>query len=202
MVQYLHKLGADQSLEFYFTEFPSSFMNNTKQRIVSSKSIYIFVLQLSNYLLKCDIGQSLEIFTKINLKNNHVSLNVFEDLTKSLQNVHLSENINLVVIEKPKTRIEKIIFVIKKSIDYYFIEPIEELSLFRLTMLNSSFKNKLMSKIAKRFLICEHIDKKQRKILWKVIAISSSIGIQAKIYSQSTTNIRTIKFQHRIRRII
>jgi hypothetical protein len=176
MVKYLHILAADQSLEFYFTEFPSSFINRKKERIVSSKNIYVFVLQLSNYLLKCDIGQSLEIFTKINLKNNHISLNVFEDLTKLLQNVHFSENINLVVIEKPKTRTEKIIFVLKRCINYYFIEPNEPLSLFRLITLNSSSKNQLMSEIAKRFLMSENIEKKQRKVLWKAIAISSSIG--------------------------
>jgi hypothetical protein len=175
MVSYLHKLAADPSLELFYIEFPSSFLNGKKEHVSSSKSIYKLVLQLSNYLLKCDINQSLEIFTTINLKHNHISLNDFEELTKSLQNVHFSENINLVVIEKPKTESEKMLFVLKGCIDYYPIGS-DEPSLFRLARLNSSFKNQLMCKVAKRFLLSDKIEKNKRMVLWNVIAGSSSIG--------------------------
>lgn len=175
-ITYLFSLSKDKSLDIFYIEFPSSFLNNAKEKLLSFKNIYKLALQICVYLLKTDITLSLETLTKINIKHNHISLGDFEDLSKTLQNVHYSENINLVKLEKPKTQTEKIIFVLKQAIDFYPISNNDQQSLFRLNLLNSSFKNQLTTKVAKRFLISETIEKKQRKILWKLIGLSSSLG--------------------------
>ena len=176
LIMFLHSILSDKSIELYYTEFPNSFINNSKTKLSCSSDIYKLVLQISVYLLKCDIKQTLEILTKINVKHSHINLGDFEDLTKTLQNVHFSENINIKKIEKPKSLSEKTLFVFKNAVEYYPITIKEDGSLFKLTLLNSSFKDQLKPKIAKHYLMSENIEKPQRKILWEIIATSSSLS--------------------------
>ena len=161
------------SIQLYFSNYPKTIKKNKKSRLKFERNIYQALFQTTNYLLKANIKFTLETFTKINLKNSHLSLGEFEEVSRKLENVHFSENINKIIVKKPKSRTEKVIFVLKAAIDYCKLDLKD--SLFKLTLLNSQTKHALRSKISKKILMMDNIQKKHRKVLWKLIAQSSTI---------------------------
>jgi SOS response regulatory protein OraA/RecX len=120
-----------------------------------------------------DIKYTLQVFTKINLKNSHLSLGDFEEVSRKLENVHFSENIGKTVVKNPKTLIEKVVFVLKMAIPYCQLSKDD--SLFKLTYLNSECNKKIRPKVVKRILMKDNLDKKHRKALWKLISEISAL---------------------------
>lgn len=165
------------SLSLYFSNYPKTLKKNKKSPLKYPKEIYYLLFQTTNYLLKMDITLTLQIFTKINLKNAHLSLGDFENVSRNLENVHFSENIGKTVIKNPKTLMEKIIFVLKRTITYLPLDS--KNSIFNISYLNSECNNQLRTKIIKRILMKDDLDKKHRKALWKLIA---EIGALCKIF--------------------
>ena len=102
-----------------------------------------------------------------------MSLGDFEDISRKMENVHFSENINKIVVKNPKTLMEKIIFVLKKSLPYCSLE--REDSLFKLTYLNSECNKQIRCRIIKRILMKDNLDKRHRKSLWKLISEISAL---------------------------
>jgi hypothetical protein len=164
------------SLSLYFSNYPKTLKKNRKSRLKYPKELYLLLFQTSYYLLKMDITMTLEIFTKINLKNSHLSLGDFEDVSRKLENVHFSENISKTVIKNPKTFMEKIIFVLKMTIPFCQLDRKD--SLFKLTYLNSECNEKIRSRIIKRILMKDNLDKRHRKSLWILISEISVLGNQ------------------------
>ena len=130
-VEFLFSRVECSSLSLYFSNYPKTLKKNKKSRLKYPKEIYYLLFQTTNYLLKMDIKFTLEIFTKINLKNAHLSLGDFENVSRNLENVHFSENINRTVVKNPKTLMEKIIFVLKKAIAFCPLDSND--SLFKLS---------------------------------------------------------------------
>lgn len=115
-----------------------------------------------------DIKYTLQVFTKINLKNSHLSLGDFEEVSRKLENVHFSENIGKTVVKNPKTLMDKIVLVLKMAIPYCQLRRKD--SLFKLTYLNSECNKKIRPTVIKRLLMKDNLDKKHRKALWILMA--------------------------------
>lgn len=177
-VDFLFHYVECNSLSLYFSNYPKTLKNNRKSRLKYPKELYHLLFQTTYYLLKMDISMSLEIFTKINLKNSHLSLGDFEEVSRKLENVHFSENISKAVIKNPKTLMEKIVFVLKMTIPYCKLDRKD--SLFKLTYLNSECNAKIRCRIIKRILMKDNLDKRHRKSLWKLISEISVLGKKYK----------------------
>lgn len=172
-VDFLFSHAECPSLNLYFSNYPKTLKKNKKSRLRYAREMYLLLFQTSNYLLKMDIRFTLETFTKINLKQAHLSLGDFEETSRKMENVHFSENINKIVVKNPKTLMEKIIFVLKKALPFCPLRRSD--SLFKLTYLNSECNKRIRASIIKRILMKDDLDKRHRKALWKLIAEVSAV---------------------------
>lgn len=124
-----------------------------------------------------------------------MSLGDFEETSRQMENVHFSENINKIVVKNPKTLMEKIIFVFKMALPFCALDRSD--SLFKLTYLNSECNKKIRTRIIKRILMKDDLDKRHRKALWKLIA---EVGALCKLNcSQSRLNEQSYGQSNRTR---
>mgnify|MGYP001800119116 CR=1 FL=1 len=175
-----------RSINLYFSNYPKTLKKNKKSHLKYPREIYSLLFQTTNYLLKMDIKMTLQVFTKINLKNSHMNLGDFEEMSRKLENVHFSENIGKTIVKNPKTHINKIILVLKKSLPFCSIS--QEYSIFKLTYLNSECSKRIRPPIIKRILMKDRLDKKHRKALWKLLSEVSALCKSPSNFSQQRRN--------------
>lgn len=149
---------------------------NSKFRLNNKQQIYILLFQTAYYLLKTDVHFTLQTFSEINSINSHIRVTDLEDISKELQNVHFSENINKIILPKPKSRTEKIVFVLKRTVEFLKLD--QEDSIFKLTLLNSELKKSLTLKILKKILMKQDLIKKHRLHIWFRISTIKTISNQ------------------------
>ena len=161
------------SVFLFFSNYPSSMNINSKFRLNNKQQIYILLFQTAYYLLKTDVYFTLQTFSEINSINSHIRVTDLEDISKELQNVHFSENINKIILPKPKSRTEKIVFVLKRTVEFLKLD--QEDSIFKLTLLNSELKKSLTLKILKKILMKSDLIKKHRLHIWSRISTIKTI---------------------------
>lgn len=162
------------SVTLFFSNYPKTIHKDRKSRLKNNERVYLLFLQACNYLIKMDVTGMLETFFKINQQAGHLKVNQFESITTSLESIHFMDGLNKIIRERPNTRREKILFVVKKALA--FIRADQDNKLMDLALVNKQFHKSLFKKIVKQFLKVEIGDKKRRVFIWTLIAKIGTIS--------------------------
>ena len=138
------------SICIYYSKYPKTIHKERKSRLKDIEQVYMVFLQACNYLIKMNVNFMLETFFKINQEQQHMKMNQYESITSSLESIQFMEGLNKIIRERPKTKNEKILFVVKKAVGY--INAHSDNKIMELILVNKQFKKSLFKKIVKQFL--------------------------------------------------
>jgi hypothetical protein len=162
------------SIALYFSRYPKTIHNERKSRLKNTEKVYMLFLQSCNYLIKMDVNFMLNTYFKINEEKQHMKVNQLESITTQLESIQFMEGLNKIIRERPNTKHEKVLFVVKKAISY--ISAVKENKIMELSLVNKEFHKCLFKKIVKQFLKIEILDKKKRVFIWTLIAKTGTIS--------------------------
>ena len=179
------------SVALFFSNYPKTIHNERKSQLKDIEKIYTLFLNSCNYLIKMNVEYMLKTFFQINMEKQHMKTNQYETITQNLESIQFMEGLNKIIRKRPTTRIEKVLFVLKKSID--FIKVDQDCRIMEILLINKQFKKDLFKKVVKQFLKVKIIDKKKRVAIWGIIAKTGTISKHFHSNnSQPTRNILTL----------
>lgn len=171
------------SICLFYSNYPKTIHQGKKSRLKDSEAVYRVFVQSCCYLVKMDVGLMLKTFFQVNEENQHLKVGIYERLTQDLESIHFMEGLNKIIRKRPKTKSEKILFVLKRSINYLKADFNSEI--LNLCLLNKQAKKALKKKILKQFLKMKITNKKIRILIWNKIAKTRTISRKLTKINQS-----------------
>jgi len=110
----------------------------------------------------------LETFFRVNQEHQHIKVNQYESITHDLENINFMEGLNKIIRRRPKSKTDKIFFVLKRAMEY--IRADETSNIMELTLLNKQSHQILYKRVVKQFLKIQIKNKKKRILIWSRIA--------------------------------
>lgn len=170
---FLKRVSSCKSITLHYNNHPKTLHFLKKSALNSVNSLYNLALQTCHYLIRQEITQTLTIFQKI---QNHgdlpVNINDLEDMTKNLQHVDRLPPREEFLPVQTLSRGEKIIFVMKKSLDFLGSSG----RLIRFFRISPAIKGRLGKKVLKKILMSKNVTKSIRIMLWRNISELSAFG--------------------------
>jgi hypothetical protein len=156
------------SICLYFSQYPKTIRKVRKSRLKNIEKVYTVVVQSCNNLIKMNVNLMLETFFRVNQEHQHIKVNQYESITHELENIHFMEGLNKIIRRRPKSKTDKIFFVLKKAMEY--IRADEFSNIMELTLLNKQSHQILYKRVVKQFLKIQIKNKKKRILIWSKIA--------------------------------
>ena len=162
------------SICLFFSNYPKTIHRGKKSRLKDCEAVYRVFVQSCSYLVKMDVAFMLQTFFQVNEENQHMKVGIYERVTQDLESIHFMDGLNKIIRKRPKTKSEKILFVIKRSINY--LKADFNSDIMNLCLLNKQAKKVLSKKVLKQFLKMKITNKKTRVFIWNKIAKNKTIS--------------------------